>query len=373
MRDLIYLSLPWLSMYDAGLLDSNYPHHQWFHLQNVEHWPRHTTSRVHALDTPWSITPTVIPIPEINNNELRFDRVIESIAEQFCNHATQSGKKVYVCWSGGIDSTAILVSILKIASAEFLKNLTVLYSSNCVTENAYFFSYFIKEKLQSENIDTFSVTPENYDKIIMVDGEAGNQVMGQTSIHKLIYAGRLDLLNQPWRTIKNINQLLIGATDLAKQLLTESIEHAPVPIETGCDFLWWTNFNFKFDDVLLRKALNYTQHLDPAQSKLFYEQGLYRFYTHPEMQVWSMIAKDLRRESSKYMPKYIPKKYIFEFDHNEFYFSNKSEEGSSSYAFFNQDVGSKTTGIFALDKDWNKYNIADQCVRTQLGKILQRI
>jgi hypothetical protein len=72
------------------------------------------------------------------------------------------------------------------------------------------------------------------------------------------------------------------------------------------------------------------------------------------------------------MPKYIPKKYIFDFDHNDFYFSNKSEEGSSSQVFFNKDVGAKNTGIFALDKDWNKHNIADPSVRTALGKILQR-
>jgi hypothetical protein len=373
MRDLIYLSLPWLSMYDPGLLDTKYQHHEWFYLKNIEHWPPHTTSRVNQLDTPWPTTPTIIPIPDIDNSELDFGRVIESIAEQFCKHATQSGKKVYICWSGGIDSTSILVSLLKVASPEFLKNLTVLYSSSSLVENAYFFSRFIDKKLQAENIDTFSVTPDNHDKIIMLDGEAGNQVMGQTSIHKLIYAGRLDLLNQDWRTIKNMNQLLLGATDFAVDLIKESIKYSPVPIETGCDFVWWTNFNFKFDDVMLRKALNYTQHLNATQSKLFYEQGLYRFYAHPEMQIWSMLAKDLRRESSKHMPKYIPKKYIFNFDRNDFYFSNKSEEASSSQVFFSQDVGTRTTGIFALDKEWNKYNIAEQSVRTQLGQILQRI
>jgi len=373
MRDLIYLSLPWLSIYDPYLMDSEYQHHNWFYLKNIEHWPPHTTSRVHRLDTPWALSPTTIPIPRITNSELNFAHVIENIADEFCNYATKSGKKVYVCWSGGIDSTSILVSILKVASAEFLKNLTVLYSSASLLENAYFFSRFIDNKLLTQDIDTFVITPEMHNKIIVVDGEAGNQVMGQTSIHKLIYAGRLDLLNQSWRTIKDPGQLLLGVTDFAMDLLKESILHAPVPIETGCDLLWWTNFNFKFDDVLLRKALNYTRCLSPAESKLFYEKGLYRFYAHPDMQIWSMLAKDLRRESSRHMPKYIPKRYIFEFDRNEFYFSNKSEEGSSSRVFFNQDVGTVTTGIFALDKDWNKYNIADQSVRTQLGQILQRI
>ena len=372
MRDLIYLALPWLSMYDPELMDKTYKHHEWFHLKKIEHWPPHTTSRVHELDTPWKLAPTVSAIPVIDNNELDFSRVIENIADEFCQHAQKSGRRVYVCWSGGIDSTSILVSLLKVAPKDFLQNLTVLYSDESVIENAYFFSRFIRGKLRTENIDDFRVTPENHDRILMVDGEAGNQTMGQNIIHKLIYAGRLDLLNQDWRRT-DINQLLLGATDLAQDIITQSIEFAPIPIETGFDFIWWANFNFKFDDVLLRKALNYTQDLDAEQSRDFYHHGLYRFYAQPGMQIWSMLSKDLRRESSKYMPKYIPKKYIFDFDRNDFYFSNKTEEGSYSKVFFNKDVGSRTTGIFALDSKWNKYNIAEQSVRTQLGQILQRI
>jgi hypothetical protein len=371
MRDLIYISLPWLSMYDPGLLDKTYTHHKWFHLKNIEHWPPHTISRVHELDTPWKLAPTVSPIPVINNNELDFSRVIENIADEFCQHALRSGRRVYVCWSGGIDSTSILVSLLKVAPKDFLQNLTVLYSNESVMENAYFFSRFIDGKLRAENIDDFCVTPENYNRILIVDGEAGNQIMSQNIIHKLIYAGRLDLLNQDWRST-DINQLLLGATDLAQDIIAQSIELAPIPIETGFDFVWWANFNFKFDDVLLRKTLNYTQTLNANQSRDFYHHSLYRFYAHPSMQIWSMLSKDLRRESSTHMPKYIPKQYIFDFDHNDFYFSNKSEEGSGSQVFFNQDVGAKNTGIFALDKDWNKYNIADQSVRIALGKMLQR-
>lgn len=371
MRDLIYVSLPWLSTYDPGLMDPEYQHHDWFHLKNIEHWPPHTTSRVHTLATPWHLAPTVSAVPEINNNEMDFGRVIETIADEFCQLAQESGRHVYVCWSGGIDSTSILVSLLKVASKEFLQNITVLYSPESVMENAYFFSRFIRGKLRAKNIDDFRVTAENHDQILIVDGEAGNQIMSQNIIHKLIYAGRLDLLNQPWRNTK-IDQLLLGATDFAGNLVQDSIDHAPIPIETGFDFIWWANFNFKFDDVLLRKALNYTQDLDAAQSRDFYKHSLYRFYEHPRMQIWSMLSKDLRRESAKHMPKYIPKRYIFEFDHNDFYFSNKSEEGSSSQVFFNKDVGARNTGIFALDQDWNKYNISDPLVRKQLGSILQR-
>jgi hypothetical protein len=372
MNNFIYLSLPWLATYDPTLLSDTYQYHKWFHLKKAEHWPVHTTSRVHQLDTPWPLAQTVYPIPKISHNELRFDVVLEEIAEQFCRYVDQSKKIPYICWSGGIDSTTILVSILKVATPEFLQKVIILYSNNSIVENSYFFYKYINKKLTIKNIDEFKITSDNYADIVVVDGEAGNQTMGMAAIHKLIYSSRHDLLDCDWRTIADLKTLLMGATDFNIDLVRESIKHSPVDIKTGNDFLWWTNFNFKFDDVLLRKSVSYTEHLSAAESQLFFAEGLYRFYTDPKMQVWSMLSMDLRRESGTITPKYIPKKYIFDFDKNDLYFSNKSEEGSASEVFFNKDVGTRNSSVFAIDSDWNKYNINDAATRRLIGKILHK-
>jgi hypothetical protein len=167
----------------------------------------------------------------------------------------------------------------------------------------------------------------------------------------------------------------MGATDFNIELVVESIGLAPVPVETGCDFLWWYNFNFKFDDVLVRKMVSYAKQLNPLQTEIFWNQGLYRFYSHNIMQIWSMTTQNQRRESSKIMPKHIPKKYIFDFDHNDFWYSSKSEQGSSADVFFSRDLGlpqAQMRPVFALDSNWNKYSIADASTRVELGKILQR-
>lgn len=370
------MSLKWLKQYDPDLLLDNYVHNRWFRLGSAEHWPLHTTSRSYRLETPWPLAPTVCPLPAVPSNIAcyeKFDQVIESIAEDFCRTVQSKNLQPYVCWSGGIDSTTIMVSLLKVAPADILDQIIVLHNDRSIEENAYFYHTFILPRFKTQNIDQFSVTTENYDKIVVVDGEAGNQVFGATAIQKLIYSQRFDLLDQPWRQQKDLKCLLMGATDFNIELIKESITRAPVPVETGCDFLWWYNFNFKFDDVLLRKILSYTNHLNPAQTELFWNQGLYRFYAHNSMQIWSMVTQNQRRESSKIMPKCIPKQYIFAFDRNDFWYASKCEEGSSSDTFFAQDIGkSLEIPVFALDKNWNKYSIADASTRVELGKILQR-
>ena len=369
MNNLIYFALPRVSSYDNFLTSPEYQHNKWFTLFNTPLWPMHTTSRVHKLDTPWALADTICPIPAITNNELNFDRVIESIAEDFCRLVDKTGKTPYICWSGGIDSTSILVSVLKVGSPEFLKKLIILHSDQSISENAYFYYNYIDKKLNTENIDSFVINQENYNNCIVVDGEAGNQTMGHNSVQKLLYNQQYDLLDQPWTNIKNLSELLLGATDFIIQLVKESILHAPIPIITGYDFLWWVNFNFKFDDVLIRKVPAYTRNLTSEQTKVFYEESLYRFYAQPSMQIWSMLTKDLRREGLKITPKYVPKKYIYEFDRNDFWFYNKREEGSKTDVLFNL----VTTPLVAIDSNWHKYSIADKDTRIKLGKLLKRI
>jgi hypothetical protein len=372
MNNLIYFSLTWVGMYAREIQSPEHPYHKWFTLHSVALWPKHTTSRVHKLDTPWDLAGTVCPMPKITNNEFDFGRVIESIADDFCQLVKHTGKIPYICWSGGIDSTSILVSILKVAPADILKDLVILCNDRSIVENTHFYYKYIDKKFKIQDIDQLEITSENYDKIIIVDGEAGNQVFGHNSVQKLMYTEQYDLLNKPWKSINDLSTLLIDATDFHIQLVKESIAYAPVPIETGYDFLWWVNFNFKFDEVLLRKAPSYTRNLTPEQTKLFWNESLYRFYAHPTMQIWSMLAKDIRRESLKITPKYHPKKYIYDFDHNDYWLYNKREEGSSSDVTFVDNYTPMTTPLFAIDEDWTKYVITDKSTRLQLGSILKR-
>lgn len=370
MDDFIWFSSTAIGIYDQSLKESSYKHQAWFNLAQAEVWPMHVNNRVSTLSTPWPLAETIAPLPDPNLSfEKRFDRVIESIAEEFGRLVKATGRKPYVCWSGGIDSTAILVSLLKTCDQDFFKNLTVLLGKNIHQENSYFYHHFVKDHIDCQDIDEFRIDASNYDKIIVVDGEAGNQIMGHAASYKLLYFNQEDVLDQDWKSIKDLTKIYTGSTDFHHQLIQQSITHAPLPITTVYDYFWWLGFNFKFDDVLLRKMLSYAKYLDCEQSDDFWNHGLYRFYSHDLMQQWSMITLDLRRVTCKKTPKYEQKKYIVEFDQNPFWFANKHQEPSQSDVYFKMGI---PNSVFALDRSWKKYSFSSQEHRRMLGQILEK-
>jgi hypothetical protein len=375
MRDLIYISSKLLGAYDPILKSKTYVHNKWFNLSNSTRWPWHTNSRVGQLDTPWHLHSTLSPIPRINESETRFDVVLDSIADEFGKSVELSDKTVYLYWSGGVDSTSILVSILRTWSPTLLKRLVILYDTVSLHENAYFYHTFIKGRLSEQSVASFEVNKDNYNKIIILDGEGGNQCTVGLYVQNLAYLGRFDLLTEPWRNQKDLKKLLLGAEDFNVELVTDSIKHAPVDIVSGYEFLWWATYNFKYDDVMIRKMFGYSKALTSQQTKVLWDDGIYRFYRHPRMQVWAMNNCRQREEKLHITVKYVQKDYIYQFDKNDFYWSSKIEQGSNSPKLQETypNAGIFKSPLFAIDKDWKKYSLADPETRKELGRILERV
>lgn len=372
MHDLIFFASRLIRTIDPSLLSKDYKHSKWFNLSDALARSENPSSRVDQLSTPWPLSPTINPIPNITNNELRFDVVLNNITEDLCKTAMASNRPVYLFWSGGIDSTCILASLLQVANRDFLKNLVIVTDHNSIVENSHFYYQYIHNQLAVMPMDEFEINCENYDKIIVVDGEGGNQCLQGPSVQKLIYRKRFDLLNQSWRDHADLGNLLLGSNNFQIELIIDSIKRAPVPIDTGYDFLWWTGFNFKFDDVMIRKMFAYCENLTPEQTKHFWNYSLYRPFRHENMQMWSMNAKDLRRHYTTTTVKYFAKKYIYDFDRNDFYYSSKLEQGSDAYKLKTSHP-TLYLPYFAFDINWKKYSFADPNTRHKLGKILEKL
>jgi hypothetical protein len=321
-------------------------------------WPEFVRSRVSRLDTPWPLTDSsVSQFPAPNTPKLSFTDAFDSIAIEVCNKIETTGKKLYVSWSGGIDSTSIMIAILKHASKNVLNNTVVLLNDHSIEENRHLYAKHILPNVHVENIINFTVTEENYKNLIFLDGEAGNQIMGSYQINNLVVSKKFDLLDSP---IHSVSPNEIDFTDeFWYNTILDTAKLAPCSINTVYDFLWWINFNFKWDDVLLRKLSSITGPLTPLQTQDFYYNSLFRFYEHPLVQNWAINSLDQRREDARIMTKLAAKKYIYEYDKNDLYFSNCRETPSSPKKM--------TDSVFAIDQNWNKLRFSNPEHRKQLA------
>jgi hypothetical protein len=374
MDNLIYM-LP-NRIDDPELWNPQYKHYNWTSLVRLPFAPAYICSRVHQLDTPWQLAPSLLPIPNLDstNIQINFSTVMDSIIDKFCNLIKATNRTPYIRWSGGVDSTSILVGILRVAEPDILNKIVVLCDADAIAENPYFYYKFIQNQLTVQDDTTFKVDSTNYNKILLVDGDCAEMIAGSTIAYTQVRLGQTDILNQPWRTVNNLEQLICSeapsqATFLI-DLIKESIDYSPMDIVTVYDFFWWYYFNYKINDSLMRSVAQYIRYLTPAQSKEFFETSLHRFFVYEEMQKWSMVSLPYRSEKNLLDSKYYFKKYIHDFDRNDFYFYNKHKHRSIPLLWATR---LKNDSLIAIDQSWNKFSVNVPTHRKMLGQILDRI
>ena len=88
-----------------------------------------------------------IPMPnlDLSINE-SVDEYFDIIAKEYVNKYSE----IYLLWSGGIDSTAALISLIKARKSK--NQLTVLYSSSSIAEYPWFYNEY-KDDVKFELID----------------------------------------------------------------------------------------------------------------------------------------------------------------------------------------------------------------------------
>jgi hypothetical protein len=363
-------------MVDPVLRDPTYKYYDWVNIGATPFFPPYICSRVHQVNTPWHLAPSLLPLPDLKRvyKEVDFSIVMDSIAAKFCNLVSASDRTPYIRWSGGVDSTSIIVSLLRVASPAVLDRIIILCDKKSIDENPYFYYKFINGKLAVEDDTAFKIDSTNYNKIFLVDGDCAEMIAGSTVAYSLVRREQSDMLDKPWRSVPNLNEVLWpenpNRANFAIDLIKESIKYSPLEIRTVYDFFWWHYFNYKINDSLMRSASYYTQHLTPAESKEFFETSLHRFFVYQEMQIWSMITMQQRGEKNLLDSKYYFKKYIYDFDRNDFYFYNTHKHRSMPDCWFRQF---NVESLFAIDSDWNRYSVATPEHRHQLGQILERI
>lgn len=275
------------------------------------------------------------PLPTFSSNKVTLADACASRVEELTNIAENSNKKLMIMWSGGVDSTLVLVSFLMYGNT---KNIEILLSNESIVENGSFFNRYIENKIKYTKYSLYDAN-ETFDKLIkknkyyFVSGQVGDQLYGsafnvknsefyfvpwKNAIHEIYrrYSGFCEYVNLKYDPTSLAEKHIDIYEKYAKQL--------GFNLTIGGELFWLMNFCFKYDYIKMEHPLLICNNYMLDNYAAFYDSVMF--------QDWSIQNYSRLREYNMYSD---PKKYkqdskeiIYRFDGNRNYYNCKSKHGS---------------------------------------------
>jgi hypothetical protein len=272
------------------------------------------------------------PVPSLRPMKKSFEQLCNERAVQVLSDAERLGVRMYVLYSGGIDSSCLLVSLLKHATAEQKKNMTVLLTNESIAENPRLYEEHIRGKLAIAS--SFGYADLIGTDCYILSAEHNDMVMGSEKIGKLLNAFGAQHLNAAYD--RDLMNKFYGAmlgndaelTDFYLDLYQRIADAAPIPIETNLEFLWWINFAFKWQACYYYMLLFTSQKNAPLVTQEYLDSRFISFYNTEEFQLWSMHNTDKRIKDTWKSYKYVCKDIIYDFTKDAEYRDHKIKRGS---------------------------------------------
>jgi hypothetical protein len=286
-------------------------------------------------DTMFCKTPGLIEFNKsITDYSNSFAYSFEQVSDQRCIdlRASHWHKPWVIQWSGGIDSTVIMTSILRNIPPGDFKNIRVWCNNSSIYENPKFFLEHIKPNFEIiSDYETLAMLQDDF----IFAGESG-YVLGIEK-HK-IHAERsgFDDLGQDLLWADNRDQLVaycdtVGWPSTSKHdfsnwlynAMEENIRSTGLPINTVSEWWWWLLFNHHCSSNLM-------QHIDHYCLKETHHKFLENFvpWFHSDLyQRWGIHNLD---KITKMQNKDIAKQYIHTVFKNEIYLNFKTKVISGS-------------------------------------------
>jgi hypothetical protein len=278
-------------------------------------------------------TRSFFPLPQMRPYTKTYDELCDGRAQQLLMRAQDRGVPLCVMWSGGIDSTCVLVSLLRHASRAQKEQLVVLLSEESIDEYPEFYAKHIRGKLRRESADLlpYLLGSEN----LIVNGELNDQLFGSDVIVKLIVHFGEEAPGEPYNHdlfVEFFTKMGDGNRECAN-LYVELIERlraaAPIPIKTNHEMFWWVNFVLKWQGVYMR-VLTFVSERNAHLVTAEWMRNYYApFYNTSGFQLWSMNnALEQKVKNGWRSYKWPAKQLIYEFTKDAEYRDNKIKRGS---------------------------------------------
>jgi len=321
---------------------------------------------------PWNqVVPDKFKMPVYNPT---FNKTFEEVTDERAYEiklGIQAGKKYAVMYSGGMDSTLVAVALMRNLTQEELKSVAICASMHSIIENPNFWQDHIYGKFT-----IFDSNTHLYDDYINmgytpITADEGDCIFG-TSIGLQLYHNYDYFVGLQDPAVQaNLQKLKYKISDgdvhytaykdiIIRYLSLNDTEHglnfgrmlyekyhlniitSSVPVHSFHDFFWWLIFNVKYYNCSIRGAIYFNSTI-PAQQCT---DSMVNWFNGEGYQHWSMNNNNngLKIRNTLATYKYVQRKYIFEYDKNEWYFWFKTKLESMA----NLNIKGKNRGITDL-------------------------
>ena len=300
-----------------------------------------------------SIKALTSPIPAIPNG---FTKTFEEICIERATALINTGKTLIVTWSGGIDSTCVLVSLIRAAGSN-TDQIKVMFESRSIEENPDFYNNHIKDKLNHEIFNEYFAAKclPGVNELV-INGDNIGQIFGISRVSFM--ENRYDDW-RPYVRSKITNDI---EYNFYMEKAEQQFAHSPVPIETIFDLHWWVSFSMRWSNSQVRMwrfGNDYTKEM--------YERTI-SFFGTDDFQIWSMLNHDKKLGNTAASYKLVMKDIIYDYDGNDNYYDTMTSMPSggarmSNDQNFSQDaIKTKITNDqmpVLIDSNFNRYHYSN--------------
>lgn len=211
-----------------------------------------------------------------------------------------------IAWSGGIDSTSVLVEFLKTAPHD---QLVVLMNHSSISEYPDFYNKYIKDQIETRemNIYNFNVIQDSLKNAVIVTGAIFDQTFGDEDyVHRT-----------PHFLKQSLHMFMSKLNKYTYESYNRLISACPRKIESVKDFCWWFCYAVCYQNEQ-NQWLKDVEDLVP-------EVNLFHFAANQDWNDWSVSTPiEVKYPGYDFRNFKIElKKHIFEFTKDRDYFENK--------------------------------------------------
>jgi hypothetical protein len=355
----IYNSSIWRTLFTSNLLPKNKLGRYWLGTSSLVQSNADPRARMGKFTSPWLNVKAhrYCQIPQLKFINDSYSDLLDARAIEINNLAKKLKKKIIILWSGGIDSTCLLVAFLKNLNKQDLKNIRIGMNMLSIQENQTFFLNHILNKFDIIEFSNILVSNSLLKNNMLLHGDPGDGINYPGTWHYDHIVAQGKHLN---KFTDHLEEMAIGAYPDKKILnmpnkrilkfwyktiddgfglwyvnkIKDNILDCKVDdyITTVADFWWWHYFNIKWNHytqcALFNMKEDFSEELNPEEIKNYFE---YTFYNSDPFQNWAWTnLKKLVREDAHKTLKLEARQYIFDYDKDQNYFDTKRKMPSPS-------------------------------------------